>query len=120
MDAKELMDTLLETWKTHDDDERRALAEKVFAEVAVHYIAGENLSFTGRDAILENMNRVNKEQIQGGGVVFGFGKTVTNHNGIYQEWDITAPNGEVVRSGRDFYVLNDEGQISAFYMYGGV
>lgn len=120
MDAKELMDTLLEAWKTHDDDQRRALAEKVFAESAMHYIAGENLKFSGRDEIVENMTRVNKEQIQGAGVVFGFDKPVANHNCIYQEWDITAPNGNVVRTGRDFYILNDEGQITAFYMFGGV
>lgn len=120
MEAKELMDTLLEAWKTHDDDERRVLAEKVFAVSAAQYIAGEDLKFEGRDAIVENMDRVNKQQIQGAGVVFGFGKTVANHNGIYQEWDITAPNGNVVRTGRDFYLLDDEGKITDFYMYGGV
>ena len=47
----------------------------------MHYIAGEYLEFTGRDEIVENMTRVNKEQIQGAGVVFSFGKTVANHNG---------------------------------------
>jgi hypothetical protein len=120
MDVKELMDTLLEAWKTPDNEERRALVEKVFAESAVHYIAGEELRFAGREAILANMNQVNEQQIQGGGVVFGFGKTVANHNGVYQEWDITAPNGQVVRTGRDFYVLDDDGKITAFYMYGGV
>ena len=120
MDAKELMDTLLAAWTTHDDQERRTLAEKVFAESAVQYIAGDDLKFAGRDEIVKNMERVNKEQIQGGGVVFGFGKTVPNHDGVYQEWDITAPNGNVVRTGRDFYLLNDEGKVTAFYMYGGV
>jgi hypothetical protein len=120
VDVKELMDTLLMAWRTHDDEQRRTLAEKVFAPSAVHRVAGENLKFTGRDEIVANMAQVNRDQIQGAGVDFNYGKTVENDNGVYQEWTITAPDGNVLRSGRDFYVRDDEGRITAFYMYGGV
>ncbi|HEY3607361.1 MAG TPA: hypothetical protein VGL06_07660 [Pseudonocardiaceae bacterium] len=119
MEAKELMGDLLEAWRTHDDERRHALVHNVFAESAVHHVAGENLRFSGIDEIEANIAQVNKEQIQGAGFVFGFGNTVTNHDSIQQEWDIADASGNILRTGRDFLIRDDAGKITALYMFGG-
>ena len=119
MNTKEFADNYFEMWKTTDNDKRRALAIKLFAEDATHYAAPANVSFVSRDAILANITRINTENIQKAGLQFQVGSITPNHNAIQIEWAVTTPDGKVVGTGRDFLVLNNEGKAITLHMFNG-
>ena len=104
-------------WRIMDEDERASLIENLFTEDAVHYIAPAGTTFSGRDAILQNIVKVNKQAIQTAGLKFVSGDVIGNGNAILYEWAAQAPNGATVRSGRDIFVLNDFNKVKALYTF---
>jgi hypothetical protein len=117
MTTQKFADRYLDLWKTTDSQEREQMAKALFAEDAVHHAAPANLSFVGRDQILANIASVNKEAIQKAGLKFKTEASTGNHNAILYEWSAEAPNGRIVRTGRDLMILNDQGKIKALYMF---
>ncbi len=117
IDEKQLTKDYFELWKTADDDTRHTLMEKLFAESAVKYVAPANVSIPGIEAIEANIARVNKENIQEAGLEFRAGETVVNHNSAHMNWEVVAGGKKVVGSGRDFLLFNDDGQVTALYMF---
>ena len=117
--ATELVDQYFELWKTTDDDNRHALAQKIFTESAVQYVAPANVSLSGLDAIEANIAKVNRENIQQAGLTFLPGESVSNHNSIQVNWAVANGAGDTVGTGRDFLLLDDNGQVTSFYMFMG-
>ena len=117
MSSQDFAEKYVALWKTTDDKERKELAAELFSEDAEHYAAPANASFIGRDAIIANITNVNKGAIQEAGLKFNSGPSLMNHDSILVEWSAEAPNGKVVRSGRDFLVLNDKGKATKLYMF---
>jgi hypothetical protein len=117
MNANEFADNYLEVWKVSDDGERSTLVKKLFTEDAVHHIAPADVSFTGRDEIEANIARVHKENIAALGLQFRVGTAVLNRNSVQLPWEIASPAGDTVKSGTDFFILDEEGRISALYMF---
>jgi len=119
METTTLADAYFELWGTTDDAHRHDLAGKVFAESAVQYVSPANVSLTGVDAIEANIARVNKENIQQAGMTFTEGEVTPNHNALQVRWSVVNPAGATVGTGRDFLVLDDEGRVTALYMFMG-
>ena len=117
MDANEFTDSYLQVWKVSDDGERSALMQKLFTEHAVHHIAPADVSFVGRDEIEANIARVHKENIAALGLQFRVGTAVLNANSVQLPWEIASPAGDTVKSGTDFFILDEDGYISALYMF---
>jgi hypothetical protein len=119
MNANEFAQTYLSVWKTTDDGERSLLAKKLFAEDAVHHISPAGVSFTGREDVEANIARVHKEQIAAHGLQFRVRDAVLNGNAVQLPWEIASPAGDTVKSGTDFFVLDEDGRITALYMFQG-
>ena len=119
METKTLAEDYFELWGTTDDARRHELASKVFAASAVQYVSPANVSLSGVDAIEANIARVNKENIQQAGMSFAEGEVTPNHNALQVRWSVVNPAGATVGTGRDFLVLDDDGQVAALYMFMG-
>jgi hypothetical protein len=119
VNATALVDRYFELWKTTDDDERHALAQKVFAESAVHYAAPAKVSFSGVEEIVANIAQVNKENIQEAGLQFRPGAIVPNHDSVHVQWEVVGPDGSTVGGGRDFLLLDDDGLSKSLCMFAG-
>lgn len=119
MNATDLIDAYFEMWKATDDDKRHALVQKIFTESAVHYAAPANVSFSGIGEIEANIARINKENIQKAGLQFSSGDAVPNHNSVQLEWAVANGSGKTVATGRDFLLLDDDGRVTALYMFTG-
>jgi hypothetical protein len=117
--ATELVELYFELWKTTDDNERHALAGKIFTDAAVQYAVPANVSFSGVDQIEANIAKVNKDNIQQAGLQFHAGNSIANHNSVQIEWSVAAPNGKTVGTGRDFLLLDEDGRVTALYMFMG-
>ncbi|MDT7729679.1 MAG: hypothetical protein QOI21_6255 [Actinomycetota bacterium] len=117
MNANEFAESYLEVWKVSDDGERSALMEKLFTEDAVHHISPADVSFAGRAEVEANIARVHKDNIAAFGLQFRVGTAVRNSNSIQLPWEIASPAGDTVKSGTDFFLLAEDGRISALYMF---
>jgi hypothetical protein len=120
MTPNDLVDAYFELWGTTSDAERHALAEKIFAESAVHYSAPSNVSFSGVGEIEANIARINKENIQQAGLGFRPGRSVPNHDSVHVEWEVVHPSGKTLAAGRDFLLLDGDGKITTLYMFTGL
>jgi hypothetical protein len=118
--SEELAVAYFELWMTTDEVRRHHLIGEVFAESAVHYAAPANVAFRGIDAIASNIRRVNSENIQKAGLSFTAGQALFNHDTVQLEWSVETPAGKTVATGRDFLLVNDQGQVHALYMFNGV
>lgn len=116
MNTNEFADRYLAVWTVADDGERSALVAKLFTADAVHHISPGDASFVGRDQIDANIAQVHKD-ISAAGLEFRVGEAVSNGNSILLPREILSPAGKAVKSGRDFFVLDEEGRISALYMF---
>ncbi|HEY3607363.1 MAG TPA: hypothetical protein VGL06_07675 [Pseudonocardiaceae bacterium] len=116
MNATEFADRYLGVWTVDDDGERSALVAKLFTADAVHHISPGDASFVGRDQIDANIAQVHKD-ISAAGLQFRVGKAVPNGNSFLLPREMLNPAGKAVKSGRDFFLLDDEGRISALYMF---
>ena len=119
VNATELAERYFSTWETIDEPERAELAAQVFAKDAVHKAAPAGVSFTGLDEIVQNISRVNRENIQQAGLSFSRGAVVPNDDAVLVRWSGQAPNGQTVGTGADVLVLNAEGLVQTLYMFNG-
>jgi hypothetical protein len=117
MNAQEFAEGYLKVWQVSEDAERSVLMKDLFAEDAVHHISPAGVSFAGREAIEANIARVHKDTIAAHGLKFRVGTAVRNGNAIQLPTEILSPAGEPVKSGTDFFILDEDGRISALYMF---
>lgn len=116
-DSDTLIDRYFAAWSTTDADERHELVQAIFAEDAQHHATPPGITIAGRAAIEGNIARINRDNLIDKGLSFGRGKYIPNHNSIQVERTVSAPDGTVIGGGRDFLILNTEGQIQTLYMF---
>ncbi|MCX4471340.1 nuclear transport factor 2 family protein [Micromonospora sp. NBC_01655] len=119
MTASTLVDRYFDAWATTDTAHRHELVTSIFAENATHHAAPANVTFTGREEIEANITRVNNENLVKAGLSFAPGDFRENHNSVQLEWTVNTPDGTTIARGRDFLLLNPEGQIEKLYMFNG-
>lgn len=119
MTASTLVDHYFDAWATTNTAHRHELMNKIFTADAAHHAAPAGITFTGREEIEANIARVNSENLVGAGLSFARGEFRVNHNSIQLEWTVNTPDGTTVARGRDFLLLNPEGQIEKLYMFNG-
>jgi hypothetical protein len=119
VNATDLVKDYFQLWATTDDEQRHRLVGKVFATTATQYVAPADITLQGAEAIEANIARVNRENIQTAGLHFRHGATTPNHNSVQVEWEVADSSGNTVGTGRDFLLLDDNGRVTALYMFRG-
>jgi hypothetical protein len=119
VNTTDLVKNYFQLWATTDDEQRHQLVSTVFAPAAAQYVTPGDLTLQGSAAIEANIARVNRENIQTAGLHFRQGATRSNHNSVQVEWEVVDSAGHTKGTGRDFLLLDNNGRVTAPYMFRG-
>ena len=92
----------------------------VYAEDAEFFSSEDGeLRLTGRDAIAENIGRVNERDIQGHSLHIEHVGTSTNHRVTRVAWRMVTGDGGVALAGANILLIDDAGRIEQDYIFIG-
>lgn len=110
----------LKIWTEPDAEQRRANIESLFAPEGKMVVSSIGKTFTGVDEIDQHISRVRADVIEDKGMSFSYGQQVDNAEATYLTSLVSNPQGDVVGRGADVVIRDEDGLITAVYMFMGL
>ncbi len=110
----------LETWTEPDAERRHDNVQTVWATDGRMVISSIGATVAGVDKIAEHIDRVHQDVILGKGLTFSYTQQVDAGGATLLSSAVTAPDGTVVAKGADVIFRDDDGRVTAAYMFMGL